>query len=133
MNLPANRLAADEPTPAERPCGAGSARPLRKGFIIKGRAGGTLTLADDRGTITLSLTGPVQKGFAPLPGHFSFTVTSAPGAFEGSTASGVAVVRLRQTNQDETAAQGRFTIAFSKPPPGPIAWTGAGRLHPSSG
>ena len=35
------------------------------GFIQQGHAGGTLTLSDSQGTLTLQLTGPLQRGSPP--------------------------------------------------------------------
>jgi hypothetical protein len=52
------------------------------GFVISGHAGGTVTLTTaGKDTITLQLTGPKQKGFARLPKHFTYKVTSASGQF----------------------------------------------------
>jgi hypothetical protein len=41
--------------------------PHSLGFILHGHAGGTLTLSDARGTVTVQLTGPLQNGFSPRP------------------------------------------------------------------
>ena len=51
------------------------------GFIAAGHAGGTVTVKAGKDTITLQLTGPNQKGFAPLPKHFRYKVTGASGQF----------------------------------------------------
>ena len=51
------------------------------GNIVSGHAGGTVTLTGAKGTITLKLTGPVQKGFDPLPTHFTYTVTRTTGGY----------------------------------------------------
>jgi hypothetical protein len=52
------------------------------GFLARGHATGQLTLTNARGSITVSLRGPEQPGFAPLPGRFHFTVTGGTGAYE---------------------------------------------------
>jgi hypothetical protein len=51
------------------------------GFIASGQATGTLTVSLPGGTVTLSLTGPSQRGFSPLPTEFSFVVTKGTGKF----------------------------------------------------
>ena len=51
------------------------------GFIASGHAGGTVTITAGKDTITLQLTGHRQKGFAPLPKHFTYKVTGASGQF----------------------------------------------------
>ena len=40
------------------------------GFTPSGHAGGTLTLSNSQGTLTLALIGPTQPGFSPLPTRF---------------------------------------------------------------
>ena len=51
------------------------------GFIAHGHAGGVLTLSNDKGTVTLTLTGPTQKGFAALPRTFQYRITAATGMY----------------------------------------------------
>jgi hypothetical protein len=51
------------------------------GNLASGHAGGAVTLTVAKDTITLQLTGPKQKGFAPLPTHFTYKVTVASGQF----------------------------------------------------
>jgi hypothetical protein len=51
------------------------------GNVASGHAGGTVTITAGTATITLQLTGPQQKGFARLPKHFTYKVTSANGRF----------------------------------------------------
>lgn len=51
------------------------------GFIREGRATGTLTLSNAKGTLTLALTGPLQAGFSPLPVTFAYHATGGTGAY----------------------------------------------------
>ena len=76
------------------------------GSILKGHGGGTLTLSDSQGTLTLQLTKPVldplpgplqpitQRGFPPLTHLFGFEITGGTGAFENATGRGTASLRL---------------------------------------
>ena len=64
------------------------------GFIQQGHAGGTLTLSDSQGTLTLQLTGPLQRGFSPLPNQFAFEITGGTGAFANATGGGTAFLQL---------------------------------------
>jgi hypothetical protein len=51
------------------------------GFIAQGRATGTLTFANASGNVTVSLEGPLQAGFRPLPKQFTYAVIAATGAY----------------------------------------------------
>ena len=76
------------------------------GSILKGHGGGTLTLSDSQGTLTLQLTEPVldplpgplqpitQRGFPPLTHLFGFEITGGTGAFENATGRGTASLQL---------------------------------------
>ncbi len=83
---------------------AGSLRSA--GFIASGHAGGTLTLTARRGTVTLSLTGPSQAGFSPLPGTFTFTATAGTGRFSRERGSGTATVTLLTPQADPIPGAG---------------------------
>jgi hypothetical protein len=61
----------------------------RTGFIFRGHATGELTLTNSQGSIMLSLQGPTQAAFAPLPNRFHFTVTGGTGAYKGVSDDGV--------------------------------------------
>ena len=64
------------------------------GFMVSGRATGSLTLTGAHGSVTLDLLGPLQQGFAPLPGRFSFTVKSGTRAYAHFHATGTVTVHL---------------------------------------
>jgi hypothetical protein len=64
------------------------------GFIASGQAGGTLTLVNHRGTLTVQLVGPAQAGFSPLPAAFTYSVTGGTGAYAHVRGSGKATVTL---------------------------------------
>jgi hypothetical protein len=51
------------------------------GNVASGRATGRITLSDPRGTLVLSLTGPIQSRNAGLPGTFTYKVVSGTGFF----------------------------------------------------
>ena len=66
-----------------------------------GLTGGTLTLSDSQGTLTLKLTGPVQdplpvwlQRFSSLPHQFAFEITGGTGAFANATGRGTAFLQL---------------------------------------
>jgi hypothetical protein len=78
--------------------GAGTVRPLGKvqaqgtvqtlGFIFMGRATGSFTLTNARGSVTVHLVGPLQKGFSPAPPTFHYSIVKGTGAFTGAVGSG---------------------------------------------
>src|SRR5262249_21963193 len=65
------------------------------GFVATGRAGGTLTLTNARGSITLRLAGPPQTGVGALPAQFQCSVAEGTGAYKHFQASGTIDLRLR--------------------------------------
>ena len=81
---------------------AGSVAPLGKvnasgllttpGFIARGRATGSITLSNTNGSVTIQLTGPIQKGFSVLPRNFSFKIVSATGEYADATDRGRASI-----------------------------------------
>ena len=81
------------------------------GFIASGRAGGTLTLKNAKGSVTLQLTGPVEPGFGPFPQTLSYVITGGTGAYADEDGSGTLGVKLTDTS---TAALGggRFTFVI---------------------
>jgi hypothetical protein len=58
------------------------------GFVYEGHAGGTLTLSNAEGSLTLKLTGPLQPGFSALPTDFKYEVVSGTGIFSHAADSG---------------------------------------------
>jgi hypothetical protein len=65
-------------------------------FLLPGHVGGTLTLSNSQGTLTLTLTGPLQRGVSPLPtpNLFAFAITGGTGAFTNATGRGTASLQL---------------------------------------
>jgi hypothetical protein len=80
-------------------------------FILRGFAGGTLTLSGPKGTVTLELIGPPQRGFTALPGHFGYVITGGTGAFAHATGRGTAsLVLLPAETTNPLVRQGRFEL-----------------------
>jgi hypothetical protein len=84
------------------------------GFIQSGRAGGTLTLSGPKGSLTLTLQGPVQPGFSPLPPSFTFTVGGGKGAYKGAKGHGTATLSLMPAPTPFGGPlQGTFTLTLA--------------------
>lgn len=60
------------------------------GFIAHGTTTGDLTLSNPKGTLTLNLTGPQQRGLSDAPTTLRFVVSGGTGAYLGKTGAGVA-------------------------------------------
>jgi len=54
------------------------------GNVAEGQAKGLIVLSTPKGSLTLHLTGPEQKGFAKLPDHFTFKITNSFGKYDTS-------------------------------------------------
>jgi hypothetical protein len=93
------------------------------GFIRSGQAGGTLTLRNALGSVTLLLQGSPEPGFGPLPLLFQFSVERGTGAYTGLEMSGTAFLQLR-FNGHHVGPTGHGTFALTlqpnitPPPPG---------------
>lgn len=66
------------------------------GFVVRGKARGQIVITTPRGDLTLALTGPTQKGFAPLPERFTFRITNGSGAYLHDRGHGTAILILGQ-------------------------------------
>jgi hypothetical protein len=78
------------------------------GFIQEGHAGGTILLSNARGSVTLSLVGPLQGGFtAPSSGTYHFTVAKGTGAYAHDVGTGTV---------DLTLGAQSFTMTFHGEP-----------------
>ena len=81
------------------------------GSISEGRAGGTVTLSDSEGTLTLDLTGPLQSSFSPLPNKFDYSITGGTGCFGNATGQGAASLELVPAiTSNPLEQQGRFDL-----------------------
>jgi hypothetical protein len=83
------------------------------GFIANGHSTGLLVLSNPKGSVTLSLIGPVQSGFTPVPDTFTFKITNASGKFKGDTGTGFMVLELEPAAAPTlTGEHGSFTMIF---------------------
>jgi hypothetical protein len=101
---------------------AGHIRTL--GNVASGHAEGTLFLADARGTITLSLEGPLQKGGAGLPDFFTFKIVGGTGAFKHVADTGIAslvVIPAPSATATSPSDHGIFTLVLTSNPPPPTS------------
>jgi hypothetical protein len=96
------------------------------GFIAIGHSTGSLVLSTPKGSVTLNLTGPPQKGFTPVPDVFNFTITKATGTFKGDHGTGYIDLVLGPARPIPTpigvapnlpVEQGTFTMIFLTVPP----------------
>ncbi len=83
------------------------------GFLASGQATGTLHVILPWGTLTLTLTGPTQPGFSPLPKQFSFEITKGTGKFHNAVGDPV--------------GKGTVSVAL-KPGPGGAGLHGHGQV-----
>ncbi|HZL33904.1 MAG TPA: hypothetical protein VFC78_01260 [Tepidisphaeraceae bacterium] len=81
------------------------------GFILHGRASGTLTLRNARGSLTVRLLGPVEAGFGAFPSTLSYVIIGGTGAYAGDTGSGSIDVTLANS-MTALSRVGRFTFVF---------------------
>jgi hypothetical protein len=65
------------------------------GFTPSGRAGGTLTLSNQHGTLTFALTGPLQPGFLGLSSQFTSAITGGTGRYKNLRGTGTATLQLQ--------------------------------------
>jgi hypothetical protein len=79
------------------------------GFVLHGRASGTLTFANARGSVTMKLSGPEQRGFADLPHQFHYQVISGSGAFRHLPDQGTLQLALQAGATFQT---GTFTLTL---------------------
>lgn len=64
------------------------------GMIAQGQASGTLTINNAHGSVTVSMVGPIQPGFSPLPQHFHFKVVGSSGEYQGLESAGSLTLEL---------------------------------------
>lgn len=84
------------------------------GFVVSGKATGTLTFTNSKGSVTIQLTGPQQGGFSPLPGTFSYKVVSHTGtAYKSLTDHGTLTLTVPSTTSGfQVSGSGNFTFSI---------------------
>jgi len=75
------------------------------GFVVTGSAAGKVTLKTSEGTVTFTVTAPVEKGFGPFPTNLKFVVSGGTGTYAGSTGSGMIAITL-----DTSSKRFAFTL-----------------------
>jgi hypothetical protein len=84
------------------------------GMIAQGRAGGELTFTNSRGTITVTLRGPLQPGFSPLPANFHYTIVGGTGAYQHLHGQGqMSLVLIPAPIAVDQPPRGAFRMTFS--------------------
>jgi len=85
-------------------------------FVAKGQATGLIVLSTPKGSLTLHLTGPEQKGFAKLPDHFTFKITNSSGKYLGDQGTGTVVLVRDPAGTSASPEHGTFTMVFVPAP-----------------
>ena len=90
------------------------------GFLVHGQAAGTLTLTNDHGSVTLTLTGPDQPGFSALPQQFSYKITGGTGAYahlsdQGTLSLMLAAAPTGPGSSIPAAPHGAFALSVAQP------------------
>ena len=67
------------------------------GSVHGGHATGTFTITGANGSITLEVTGPPQRFFAPLPHHFRYQVISGTGVDQSVDSQGTLLLGTTPT------------------------------------
>lgn len=82
------------------------------GNIASGHAKGLIVLSTPKGSLTLHLTGPEQKGLAGLPDHFKFKITNSSGKYLGDKGTGTVVFVRDPAGTSASLEHGTFTMVF---------------------
>jgi len=82
------------------------------GNVATGHAHGLIVLSTPKGSLTLHVTGPEQRGFAKLPDHFAFKITNSSGKYLGDTGTGTVVFVRDPAGTSATTEHGTFTMVF---------------------
>jgi hypothetical protein len=82
------------------------------GFVAEGQAKGLIVLSTPKGSLTLHLTGPEQKGLAKLPDHFTFKITNSSGKYLGDQGTGTVVFVRDPAGTSASPEHGTFTMVF---------------------
>jgi hypothetical protein len=82
------------------------------GMMKTGQASGDLTLHNSKGTLTVTLQGPQQAGFSPLPETFHYQITGGTGAYQNLSDQGTLKLVFLQPHAGSIPGQdhGRFVV-----------------------
>jgi hypothetical protein len=78
------------------------------GFTWHGHAEGSLTFSNTMGSVTVSLEGPDQPGFSPLPRYFHYQITRGTGSYSHLTDQGTMLLTI---NMGWFHSHGKFALA----------------------
>lgn len=90
------------------PLGAANiaAKVTSPGFILAGFATGQVTLTGAHGSVTLSVKGPKEPGFGPLPTRLAFIITGGTGNYAGAKGAGHVRIQVNATARTFTMQLG---------------------------
>jgi hypothetical protein len=83
------------------------------GNITEGQARRLIVLSTPKGSLTLHLTGPEQKGFAKLPDRFTFKITNSSDKYLGDAGTGTVVFVRDPAGTNASQEHGTFTMVFA--------------------
>jgi hypothetical protein len=86
------------------------------GNVAKGQTKGLIVLSTPEGSLTLHLTGPEQKGLAPLPIRFTFKITNSSGKYLRDQGTGTVIFVRDPGGTSATPEHGTFTMVFVPAP-----------------
>ncbi len=83
------------------------------GGFATGEARGELTFTNAKGSVTIQLIGPEQRGFSALPSTFEFSVEKGTGAYAGMTGFGSLTLKLGPASGHGLKLSGDFSLTIN--------------------
>jgi hypothetical protein len=83
------------------------------GGFATGEARGELTFTNAKGSVTIQLIGPEQRGFSALPSTFEYSVKKATGAYAGLTGFGSLTLKLGPASGHGLKLSGDFSLTIN--------------------
>ncbi len=82
------------------------------GSVAHGHATGAVTIAGTAGNLTLELSGPAQRGGAPLPTAFHYTILDENGSFPSLRSAGDIALTFKASSAPKTAGPGQVSPTY---------------------